>query len=86
MAGAQAGMFQTPGVQNLLSQVSSNPQLFENMMQSPYMQEMMNQMIRNPDLVNSVWLFNFPLPCKNNISQSIGRYVYELLGYFILHI
>eukprot|EP00112_Aurelia_sp_Birch-Aquarium-sp1_P024465 Seg776.3 transcript_id=Seg776.3/GoldUCD/mRNA.D3Y31 product=Ubiquilin-1 protein_id=Seg776.3/GoldUCD/D3Y31 len=54
MAGAQAGMFQTPGVQNLLSQVSSNPQLLENMMQSPYMQEMMNQMTRNPDLMNSV--------------------------------
>ena len=55
LAGAQqSGMFQTPGVQNLLSQVSSNPQLFENMMQSPYMQDLMNQMVRNPELMNSV--------------------------------
>ena len=54
-------MFQSPGVQNLLSQVSSNPQLLENMMQSPYMQDMMNQMVRNPELMNSVRFNSLPV-------------------------
>ncbi len=52
-------MFQTPGMQNLLSQVNSNPQLMQNMMQSPYMQQMMEQMTRNPELMSGVSLFNF---------------------------
>ena len=54
LAGAQPGMFQSPGVQNLLSQVQSNPQMFENMMQSPHMQQMMTQMTQNPDLMSNV--------------------------------
>ena len=51
-------MFQTPGVQSLLQQVQTNPQLFENMMQSPYMQELMNQLLGSPDTMNSVSLYS----------------------------
>lgn len=41
-------------MQNLMQQVSANPDMFQNMMQSPYMQEMMQQMLQNPDLMASV--------------------------------
>ena len=47
-------MFQTPAMQSLMQQMSSNPEMFQNMMQSPYMQDMMGRMVQNPDLMASV--------------------------------
>lgn len=47
-------MFQTPAMQNLMQQMSSNPGMFQNMMQSPYMQDMMQRMVQNPELMASV--------------------------------
>lgn len=47
-------MFQTPGMQSLMQQMSGNPDMIQNMMQSPYMQDMMTQMVQNPDLMASV--------------------------------
>lgn len=72
LAGAQPGMFQSPGVQNLLSQVQSNPQMFENMMQSPHMQQMMTQMTQNPDLMSNI-LRNHPMFANNpELSEQIS--------------
>ena len=51
---SRTSIFQTPAMQNLMQQVSANPDMFQNMMQSPYMQEMMQQMLQNPDLMASV--------------------------------
>ncbi|XP_044183161.1 ubiquilin-1-like isoform X1 [Acropora millepora] len=47
-------MFQTPAMQNLMQQMSSNPGMFQNMMQSPYMQDMMQRMVQNPELMASI--------------------------------
>lgn len=52
-----SGMFQTPAMQAVMQQVSSNPDMMQNMMQSPYMQGMMNQMMANPELMASVSWF-----------------------------
>ncbi|XP_015773290.1 PREDICTED: ubiquilin-1-like [Acropora digitifera] len=51
---AMNSMFQTPAMQNLMQQMSSNPGMFQNMMQSPYMQDMMQRMVQNPELMASV--------------------------------
>ena len=49
-----SSMFQTPAMQNLMQQMSSNPGMFQNMMQSPYMQDIMQHMVQNPELMASV--------------------------------
>ncbi|MGH0178775.1 UNVERIFIED_CONTAM: hypothetical protein FKN15_018127 [Acipenser sinensis] len=45
-----AGMFNTPGMQSLLQQITENPQLMQNMLSAPYMRSMMNSLSHNPDL------------------------------------
>lgn len=49
-----SSMFQTPAMQNLMQEMSHNPDMFQNMMQSPYIQEMMGRMVQNPELMASV--------------------------------
>ncbi|XP_045216156.1 ubiquilin-1-like isoform X2 [Mercenaria mercenaria] len=50
----QTGMFNTPGMSSLMSQMSANPQLMQNMLQAPYMQSMMESMSANPELANQI--------------------------------
>lgn len=48
--GAGASMFNTPGMQSLLQQITENPQLMQNMLSAPYMRGMMQSLSQNPDL------------------------------------
>ena len=45
-AGSATGsaLFTSPGMQSLLSQMTENPQLMQNMMNAPYTQNMMQSM------------------------------------------
>lgn len=43
-------MFNTPGMQSLLQQITENPQLMQNMLSAPYMRGMMQSLSQNPDL------------------------------------
>ena len=47
-------MFNSPGMQSLLSQMVANPQLMENMLQAPYMQSMLENLSANPDMAQQV--------------------------------
>lgn len=47
-------VFNSPGMQSLLSQIASNPDLMQNMMQTPYMQSMMQSMQSNPELASHI--------------------------------
>ncbi|XP_043939633.1 ubiquilin-1 isoform X5 [Protopterus annectens] len=49
-SGLGAGMFNTPGMQSLLQQLSDNPQLMQNILSAPYMRSMMQSLGQNPDL------------------------------------
>ncbi|XP_074936068.1 ubiquilin-1 isoform X4 [Phalacrocorax aristotelis] len=49
-ASTTAGMFNTPGMQSLLQQITENPQLMQNMLSAPYMRSMMQSLSQNPDL------------------------------------
>ena len=49
-----AGMFNSPGMSSLMSQMSANPQLMQNMLSAPYMQSMMESMTANPELANQI--------------------------------
>jgi len=62
-AGAGAGgMFNTPGMQSLMQQMTENPTLMSQMMSAPYMQSMFSSLQSNPDqasnLMNSAFAGN----------------------------
>ncbi|XP_068603123.1 ubiquilin-4 [Brachionichthys hirsutus] len=58
------GMFNSPGMQSLLQQISDNPQLMQNMLSAPYMRSMMQSLSQNPELASQV-LMNNPLFAGN---------------------
>lgn len=47
-------MFDSPGMQSLMSQITQNPQLMENMLQAPYMQAMLQNLSSNPEMAQNV--------------------------------
>ncbi|XP_063055405.1 ubiquilin-4 [Engraulis encrasicolus] len=58
------GMFNSPGMQSLMQQISENPQLMQNMLSAPYMRSMMQSLSQNPDIASQV-LMNNPLFAGN---------------------
>ncbi|XP_020788509.1 ubiquilin-4 [Boleophthalmus pectinirostris] len=58
------GMFNSPGMQSLLQQISENPQLMQNMMSAPYMRSLMQSLSQNPEVASQV-LMNNPLFAGN---------------------
>uniref|UniRef100_A0A8C6TJD2 Ubiquilin-4 n=1 Tax=Neogobius melanostomus TaxID=47308 RepID=A0A8C6TJD2_9GOBI len=48
------GMFNSPGMQSLLQQISDNPQLMQNMMTAPYMRSLMQSLSQNPEVASQV--------------------------------
>uniref|UniRef100_A0A8B9Z0Q7 UBQL1 protein n=1 Tax=Buteo japonicus TaxID=224669 RepID=A0A8B9Z0Q7_9AVES len=56
--GLGVGMFNTPGMQSLLQQITENPQLMQNMLSAPYMRSMMQSLSQNPDLAVQMMLNN----------------------------
>ncbi|CAO2596219.1 Ubqln1 [Lemmus lemmus] len=57
-SGILASMFNTPGMQSLLQQITENPQLMQNMLSAPYMRSMMQSLSQNPDLAAQMMLNN----------------------------
>uniref|UniRef100_A0A8C5F4J6 Ubiquilin 4 n=1 Tax=Gadus morhua TaxID=8049 RepID=A0A8C5F4J6_GADMO len=57
-------MFNSPGMQSLMQQISENPQLMQNMLSAPYMRSMMQSLSQNPELASQV-LMNNPLFAGN---------------------
>lgn len=63
-SGVGAGMFNTPGMQSLMQQITENPQLMQNMLSAPYMRNMMQSLSQNPELAAQM-LQNNPLFAGN---------------------
>lgn len=51
-------MFDSPGMQSLMSQITQNPQLMDNMLQAPYMQAMLQSLSANPEMAQNVRFIN----------------------------
>ncbi|XP_069796384.1 ubiquilin-4 isoform X2 [Narcine bancroftii] len=66
------GMFNSPGMQSLMQQISENPQLIQNMLSAPYMRSMMQSLSQNPDLASQI-LMNNPLFAGNTQLQDQFR-------------
>lgn len=47
-------MFNSPGMQSLMQQISDSPQLMQNMLSAPYMRSMMQSLAQNPDFAAQV--------------------------------
>lgn len=62
--GGMGGMFGSPAMQNLMSQMTSNPDAMQSMTQSPFMQQMMQQVMSNPSMMTSM-LQNHPSMAGN---------------------
>ena len=67
-----AGLFTSPGMQSLLSQMTENPQLMQNMMNAPYTQNMFQSLAQNPDLASNIISSN-PLFAGNQQLQDQMR-------------
>lgn len=53
-----SGMLNSPGMQSLMQQVTSDPQMIQNMMSSPMMQQAMQSMAQNPELMQQMLASN----------------------------
>ncbi|XP_066501074.1 ubiquilin-4 [Hoplias malabaricus] len=67
------GIFNSPGMQSLMQQISENPQLMQNMLAAPYMRSMMQSLAQNPDVASQV-LMNNPLFAGNPQLQEQMRH------------
>merc|ERR1712038_411494 len=62
--GTGGGMFGSPGVQSMMQQITSNPELMQGMLNSPQTQSMLRSLSENPDLAASM-IGNNPLLAGN---------------------
>ncbi|TSK20118.1 Ubiquilin-4 [Bagarius yarrelli] len=72
-ASLGSGVFNSPGMQSLMQQISENPQLMQNMLSAPYMRSMMQSLAQNPDVASQV-LMNNPLFAGNPQLQEQMRH------------
>jgi len=49
-----SALFTSPGMQSLLSQMTENPQLMQNMLNAPYTQNMFQSLAQNPDMAANI--------------------------------
>merc|ERR1712038_838690 len=62
--GTGGGMFGSPGMQSMMQQITSNPELMQGMLNSPQTQSMLRSLSENPDLAASM-IGNNPLLAGN---------------------
>ncbi|XP_027052478.1 ubiquilin-1-like isoform X2 [Pocillopora damicornis] len=72
-------MFQTPAMQSLMQQMTSNPALFQNMMQSPYMHDMMERMLQNPELMASMIRSNPMFQGNSQLADQVASRLPEFM-------
>ena len=63
-ASAGSGMFGSPGMQSMMQQITSNPELMQGMLNSPQTQAMLRSLSENPDLAANM-IGNNPLLAGN---------------------
>uniref|UniRef100_A0ABM5F407 Ubiquilin-4 n=1 Tax=Pogona vitticeps TaxID=103695 RepID=A0ABM5F407_9SAUR len=63
-ANLGTGTFSSPEMQNLLQQISENPQLMQNVISAPYMRTMLQALAQNPDIAAQM-MVNVPLFAGN---------------------
>jgi len=49
-----SGMMNSPGMQSMMQQMMSNPQMTQSLLQSPYMQSTLQSVASNPEMARQV--------------------------------
>lgn len=70
--GGMESMMNQPGIQSLLSQLQSNPEMMQSMMSSPYMETLMRSLTNSPALAEQLIASN-PLFANNPAMQEQMR-------------
>lgn len=52
--GNQQGLFNTPGMQSLLQQMSENPHLLQSMLNAPYFQSVIQAFQADPNMASQI--------------------------------
>ncbi|XP_064608467.1 ubiquilin-1-like isoform X2 [Liolophura sinensis] len=73
------GMFNTPGMQSLMGQMSQNPQMMQNMLQAPYMQAMLQSLSANPEMAQQIIGTNPMFQGNPQLQQHFTQYLPTLL-------
>lgn len=74
------GLWNSPGMQSYLQQVTQNPRLLESMMSTPYMQSMIQMLSSNPELARQM-IENNPMMGQNQeMRDSMSRALPNLLS------
>jgi ubiquilin len=68
-----AGMFQSPGIQSMMQQLSSNPELMQSMMESPHTQAMIDQLASNPQSLEAMLNMNPALSSNPEMREQMRR-------------
>jgi len=53
-AATGGSLFNSPGMQSLMQQMTENPQMMQNMLNAPYTQSVIQQMAQNPDMAANI--------------------------------
>uniref|UniRef100_A0A7N9B009 Ubiquilin-4 n=1 Tax=Mastacembelus armatus TaxID=205130 RepID=A0A7N9B009_9TELE len=74
------GMFNSPGMQSLLQQISENPQLMQNMLSAPYMRSMMQSLAQNPELASQNPASSPSSAGTNSAQQQLMQQMLQMLA------
>lgn len=78
--GLMAGLGNSPGMQSMMQQLSSNPQLMQRAFEAPYMQAMMDAMQRNPQLMESFMASNPMLASNPELRDQVREALPQLMS------
>merc|ERR1712012_497233 len=68
---AGSALFTSPGMQSLLTQMTENPQLMQNMLNAPYTQTMFQTLAQNPDLAANIISSNPLFACNPQLQEQM---------------
>jgi ubiquilin len=74
------GLWNSPGMQSYLQQITQNPRLLESMMSTPYMQSMIQMLSTNPELARQMIENNPMLGQNQDMRDSMSRALPNLLS------
>lgn len=77
--GAGNGLWNTPGMQSYLQQITQNPRLMESIINTPYMQSITQTLASNPDLSRQIMDNNPLLQSNPEMRETLMRSMPTLL-------
>ncbi len=74
-----AGLWNTPGMQSYMQQITQNPRLMESIVNTPYMQSITQTLASNPDLTRQIMENNPMLQSNPEMRETLMRSMPTLL-------